>query len=315
MGRYLIRRLIQAIPVLLGATFLIYFLTFKMPGADPIQLLAGEKKADPLVAAMLRKQYHLDDPFLLQYWNYITGVFQGNLGQSLNGRKVLDQFSEAFPYTVNLALAAFVIEAIVGVLAGVMAALRRGKFLDQLVLLSTLMVISIPVFVTGFVLQLTLGVQLKDEWGIDLFKPGFNENDGLIAYLMPALVLASTSLAYVARLTRTSLMETMRADYVRTATAKGLPRRRVVVNHALRNALIPIITFLGADLGALMGGAVITERIFNIHGVGGLLAKSVYLKDGAVVVGGVTILVLVYLIANLIVDLLYAVLDPRIRYA
>lgn len=315
MGRYLIRRLIQAIPVLLGATFLIYFLTFNMPGADPIQLLAGEKKADPLVAAMLRKQYHLDDPFLLQYWNYITGVFQGNLGQSLNGRKVLDQFSEAFPYTVNLALAAFVIEAIVGVVAGVMAALRRGKFLDQLVLLSTLMVISIPVFVTGFVLQLTLGVQLKEEWGIDFFKPGFNENDGLIAYLMPALVLASTSLAYVARLTRTSLMETMRADYVRTATAKGLPRRRVVVNHALRNALIPIITFLGADLGALMGGAVITERIFNIHGVGGLLAKSVYLKDGAVVVGGVTILVLVYLLANLIVDLLYAVLDPRIRYA
>ncbi|MGW5851576.1 ABC transporter permease [Streptomyces sp. NPDC055254] len=315
MGRYLIRRLIQAIPVLLGATFLIYLLTFAMPGADPIQLLAGEKKADPLVAAMLREKYHLDDPFLLQYWNYITGVFQGDLGESLNGRKVLDQFAEAFPYTVNLALMAFAIEAVVGVLAGIMAALRRGKFLDQLVLLSTLMVISIPVFVTGFVLQLTLGVHLKNEWGIEFFTPSFNENDGMIGYLLPALVLASTSLAYVARLTRTSLMETMRADYVRTATAKGLPRRRVVVSHALRNALIPIITFLGADLGALMGGAVITERIFNIHGVGGLLAKSVYLKDGAVVVGGVTILVLVYLLANLLVDLLYAVLDPRIRYA
>lgn len=315
MGRYLIRRLIQAIPVLLGATFLIYLLTFAMPGADPIQLLAGEKKADPLVAAMLREKYHLDDPFLVQYWNYITGVFQGDLGESLNGRKVLDQFAEAFPYTVNLALIAFVIEAIVGVLAGIMAALRRGRFLDQLVLISTLMVISIPVFVTGFVLQLTLGVKLKNEWGIEIFTPSFNEHDGMIGYLLPAFVLASTSLAYVARLTRTSLMETMRADYVRTATAKGLPRRRVVVSHALRNALIPIVTFLGADLGALMGGAVITERIFNIHGVGGLLAKSVYLKDGAVVVGGVTILVLVYLIANLIVDLLYAVLDPRIRYA
>uniref|UniRef100_A0AAU2JSS1 ABC transporter permease n=1 Tax=Streptomyces sp. NBC_00049 TaxID=2903617 RepID=A0AAU2JSS1_9ACTN len=313
MGRYLIRRLIQAIPVLLGATFLIYLLTFKMPGADPIQLLAGEKKADPIVSAMLRAKYHLDDPFLLQYWNYISGVFQGDLGETLTGRKVIDMFSEAFPYTVNLALVAFVIEAIVGVVAGVMAALRRGKFLDQLVLLSTLMVISIPVFVTGFVLQLALGVKLHGY--TDFFPVSFNEHDGIRAYMLPAFVLASTSLAYVARLTRTSLMETMRADYVRTATAKGLPRRRVVVNHALRNALIPIITFLGADLGGLMGGAVITERIFNIHGVGGLLAKSVYLKEGAVVVGGVTILVLVYLIANLLVDLLYAVLDPRIRYA
>ncbi|MFD0266961.1 ABC transporter permease [Streptomyces sp. NPDC127106] len=315
MGRYLIRRLIQAIPVLLGATFLIYALTFAMPGADPIQLLAGEKKADPIVTAMLREKYHLDDPFLLQYWNYISGVFQGDLGETLTGRKVADLFAEAFPYTVNLALVAFVIEAVVGVLAGVLAALRRGKFLDQLVLISTLMVISIPVFVTGFVLQLTLGVQLKTNWGIDFFPVSFNEADGFRAYLLPAFVLASTSLAYVARLTRTSLMETMRADYVRTATAKGLPRRRVVMNHALRNAMIPIVTFLGADLGSLMGGAVITERIFNIHGVGGLLAQSVYLKQGAVVVGGVTILVLVYLIGNLLVDLLYAVLDPRIRYA
>ncbi|MEU3722113.1 ABC transporter permease [Streptomyces sp. NPDC031705] len=315
MGRYLIRRLIQAIPVLIGATFLIYLLTFAMPGADPIQLLAGEKKADPLVASMLREKYHLDDPFLLQYWNYITGVFQGDLGETLTGRKVADLIGEAFPYTVNLAIFSFVIEAVVGVAAGIMAALRRGKFLDQLVLISTLMVISIPVFVTGFVLQLTLGVQLKNNWGIELFSVSFNENDGFRAYLLPAWVLASTSLAYVARLTRTSLMETMRADYVRTATAKGLPRRRVVVNHALRNALIPIVTFLGADLGALMGGAVITERIFNIHGLGGLLAQSVYLKQGAVVVGGVTLLVLIYLVANLLVDLLYAVLDPRIRYA
>ncbi|MEU6294347.1 ABC transporter permease [Streptomyces erythrochromogenes] len=315
MGRYLIRRLIQAIPVLLGATFLIYTLTFHMPGADPIQLLAGDKKADPLVAAMLREKYHLDDPFLMQYWNYISGVFQGDLGETLTGRKVIDLISEAFPYTVNLGLIAFAMEAVVGVLAGVMAALRRGKFLDQLVLLSTLMVISIPVFVTGFVLQLTLGVELKDAWGIDFFPVSFNEADGIRAYLLPAFVLASTSLAYVARLTRTSLMETMRADYVRTATAKGLPRRRVVVHHALRNALIPIVTFLGADLGGLMGGAVITERIFNIHGLGGLLAQSVYLKQGAVVVGGVTLLVLIYLVANLLVDLLYAVLDPRIRYA
>ncbi|MFG2998434.1 ABC transporter permease [Streptomyces sp. NPDC048340] len=307
MGRYLIRRLIQAIPVLFGATFLIYGLTLGL--GDPIQALAGEKKADPLVAALLREKYHLDDPFLLQYWNYITNVFQGNFGETLNGRKVFDLIAEAFPYTINLAIVAFVIEAVFGVLAGIMAALRRGKFLDQLVLLSTLFLISIPVFVTGFMLQLILGLQL------DILPISFNESDGLLAYILPGYILASTSLAYVTRLTRTSLMETMRSDYVRTATAKGLPRRKVVVNHALRNALIPIVTFLGADLGSLMGGAVITENIFNINGIGGLIAQAIRLDQGTVLVGVVTLLVLVYLIANLIVDLLYAVLDPRIRYA
>lgn len=314
MGRYLIRRLIQAIPVLLGATFLIYYLAFSLPG-DPVSALAGDKKADPTIAAMLRAKYNLDDPFLLQYWHYITNLFQGNFGETLQGRQVIDLITEAFPYTINLALVAFAIEAIVGVTAGVMSALRRGKFLDQLVLITTLMVISIPVFVFGFVLQLLLGVELKNAWGIDFFPVSFGEADGIRGYILPGFVLATTSLAYVARLTRTSLMETMRSDYVRTATAKGLPRRRVVVRHALRNALIPIITFLGADLGALMGGAVITEKIFNIHGIGGTLAMYVWQKQGVVVVGIVTLLVLVYMIANLIVDLLYAVLDPRIRYA
>ncbi|GAA1099750.1 MULTISPECIES: ABC transporter permease [Streptomycetaceae] len=313
MGRYVIRRLIQAIPVLLGATLLIYYLVNALPG-DPVQALSGEKRPDPLVAALIREKYHLNDPFLVQYWHYISGVFTGNLGEDMRGRAVIDMISEALPYTVNLALVAFAIEAVIGVSAGVLAALRRGKFLDQLVLISTLLVISVPVFVLGSALQLLLGVKLRNDYGIDFFPVSFREEDGLRAYLLPALVLASTSLAYVARLTRTSLMETMRADYVRTAVAKGLSRRRVIGRHALRNALIPIVTFLGADLGALMGGAVITEKLFNIHGVGGLLAQSIYNKQGVVIVGVVTLLVLVYLVANLLVDLLYAVLDPRIRY-
>ncbi|MEV6211042.1 ABC transporter permease [Kitasatospora sp. NPDC051914] len=313
MGRYVIRRLIQAIPVLLGATLLIYYLVNALPG-DPVQALSGEKRPDPLVAALIREKYHLNDPFLVQYWHYISGVFTGDLGEDMRGRAVIDMISEALPYTVNLALVAFAIEALIGVSAGVLAALRRGKFLDQLVLITTLLVISIPVFVLGSALQLVLGVKLRNDYGIDFFPVSFKDEDGLRAYLLPAFVLASTSLAYVARLTRTSLMETMRADYVRTAVAKGLSRRRVIGRHALRNALIPIVTFLGADLGALMGGAVITEKLFNIHGVGGLLAQSIYNKQGVVIVGVVTLLVLVYLIANLLVDMLYAVLDPRIRY-
>ncbi|MFI6844364.1 ABC transporter permease [Kitasatospora sp. NBC_00085] len=313
MGRYVIRRLIQAIPVLLGATFLIYAVVFALPG-DPVQALAGDRRPNPLVAEMIRQKYHLNDPFLLQYWYYLSGLLQGDLGESLTGRSVSDMIGESFPYTVNLSLVAFVIEAVIGVLAGVMAALRKGRFIDQLLLVSTLMVISIPVFVTGFVLQLLLGVKLKNDYGFDFFPVSFNEEDGLRAYLLPAFVLASTSLAYVARLTRTSLMETMRADYVRTAVAKGLKRHRVIGHHALRNALIPIVTFLGADLGGLMGGAVITESIFNMHGIGGLLARAVHQKQGTIIIGMVTLLVLIYLITNLLVDLLYAVLDPRIRY-
>jgi len=306
MGRYVIRRLLQAIPVLLGTTLLIFSVVFVLPG-DPIQALAGEKRADPNVAATLREQYHLDDPLLVQYGHYMTGVLQGDFGETFTGRQVADIMADRFPVTVNLALVAFGMEVVLGLAAGVLAALRRGSFLDNLILVSTLAVVSIPVFVSGFVLQLLLGVKFP-------IFPVAGVDDGLRSYVLPGLVLASLSLAYVTRLTRTSLMETMRADFVRTAVAKGLGRRRVVVRHGLRNSLIPVITFIGADLGALMGGAIITEKIFNLPGVGSQLAQSVRLHEGSVVVGIVTVLVLIYLLANLIVDLLYAVLDPRIRY-
>ncbi|GGK53884.1 ABC transporter permease [Streptomyces flaveus] len=307
MGRYLIRRLVQAIPVLLGATFLIFCLVFALPG-DPIQMLAGEKRADPNIAAILREQYHLNDPLYQQYLHYMGGVLTGDFGETYTGRAVADIMSERFPVTVQLALIAFAVEAVIGVAAGVSAALGRGKFLDNIVLISTLLLVSVPVFVLGSIAQLTLGVQ----W--DLLPISYDENDPM-SLLLPGIVLAAASMAYITRLTRTSMMETLRADYVRTAIAKGLSRRRVIVRHALRNALIPIVTFLGADLGALMGGAIITERLFNIPGVGGQLAQSVYLREQPVVIGIVTCLILIYIAANLIVDLLYAVLDPRIRYA
>ncbi|MET9802182.1 ABC transporter permease [Streptomyces sp. NPDC006368] len=307
MGRYVIRRLLQAIPVLLGATILLYCLVFLLPG-DPIQALAGEKRADPNIAAILREQYHLNDPLYQRYWYYISGVATGDFGTDFTGRPVSEIMSEAFPVTLKLAGIAFVIEAVVGVIAGVFAALGRGKFLDNVVLLSTLLLVSVPSFVLGNVLQLVLGVQ----WAI---APISYDPEDITTLILPGTVLAAASLAYITRLTRTSMMETMRADYVRTATAKGLSRGRVIVRHALRNALIPIVTFLGVDLGALMGGAIITERIFNIPGIGGTLYQAVYLRQGTTVVGIVTTLVLVYIAANLIVDLLYAVLDPRIRYA
>jgi oligopeptide transport system permease protein len=173
----------------------------------------------------------------------------------------------------------------------------------------TLLLISVPVFVLGYILQTVFAFQLN------LLEPSVNDDTQLSQLLLPAIVLASASLAYVARLTRTSVAENRRADYMRTAIAKGLPRRRVVGVHLLRNSLIPVVTFLGTDLGALMGGAIVTESIFNIHGVGGTIADSITRREGTTLVGLVTILVLVYLVTSLIVDLLYAVLDPRIRYA
>lgn len=306
MGRYVIRRLLQIIPVFLGATFIIFLLVFALPG-DPIAALAGDRPIPEGVRQVLRERYNLNDPFFIQYLKYIGGLLTGDLGQSFRGREVSDIIAERFPVTLRLALMAFAIEALLGIVAGVLAGLRKGSFIDNLVLVSTIAVVSIPIFVIGAVAQYFLGVR----WSL---LPIAGIEDGLIGYLMPAFVLAATSLAYIARLTRTSLAENLRADFVRTATAKGMPRSRVVGRHALRNSLIPVITYLGIDLGTLMQGAIITEGIFNLPGLGGEVFRAVRGQEGPVVVGIVTIMVLIFMFANLIVDLLYAVLDPRIRY-
>lgn len=300
------RRLLGVIPVFFGATFLIFFLVYALPG-DPIDALAGERPLAPAVRAELRDRYHLDDPLLVQYGKYLAGLAQGDFGQSLRGRDVTDIMAQRFPVTIRLGLLAFAFEALIGLAAGVLAALRRRSFIDTLVLVSTTIVVAIPVFVLGRAAQLLLAVELG-------WFPVAGARAGLRSYLLPALVLGALSLCYVARLTRTSLAEALRADYVRTARAKGLPGRRVVGVHALRNSLIPVVTFLGVDLGSLMAGAIVTEGVFNLPGVGQAVFVAVRAQDGPIVVGIVTALVLVFITANLVVDMLYAVLDPRIRY-
>ncbi|MEU4800778.1 ABC transporter permease [Actinosynnema sp. NPDC023587] len=306
MGFYLLRRLLQMVPVFLGTTFLIYVMVWKIPG-DQFAGKCGERDCPPAYIAAMREKFHLDDPLWLQYAKYLGNVVRGDFGETSSGVQVLQQVGATFPVTLRLALVALLIEAVIGITAGVVSGLRNRGFLDSLVLVSTLFLISIPVFVTGYVVQLVFGLQLgwiaptvsTPTWG-NLLVPGF--------------VLASLSMAYVARLSRASISENRRADYVRTALAKGLPQSRVVGVHLLRNSLIPVITFLGTDLGAFLGGAIVTEGIFNVPGVGGLVFRSVLTKDGAMVTGVVTVLVLVYLLMTLLVDLLYAVLDPRIRY-
>ncbi|MGI8516092.1 MAG: ABC transporter permease [Acidimicrobiia bacterium] len=306
MGRYLIRRVLQFIPVFLGATFLIFALVFLIPG-DPIRALSGDRPMPASVQQALEARYNLDKPLWEQYFLYVAGVAQGDFGEDFRGREVTDIMAERIPVTFKLAMYAFAFEVVLGIAAGILAGLRKGGFIDNLVRISTLVVISIPIFVLGFMAQLLIGVR----WG---WLPVSGLGDGFKSYIMPAIVLGSLSLAYIARLTRTSLAENMRADYVRTATAKGLKRSRVVGVHALRNSMIPVITFLGVDLGGLMGGAIITEGIFNLPGLGNAVFRAVVQQEGTVVVGIVTFLVLIFLLSNLLVDVLYAVLDPRIRY-
>ena len=307
MLRYIGRRLLQTIPVFFGATFLIFAMVYLMPG-DPVAALGGDRGLSEAAAAQIRAQYNLDKPFWMQYLLYLKGVFTLDFGTAFNGQKVTSIMATAFPTTAKLALYALAIETFLGIALGVVAGMRRGKWFDSTILVVSLLLISVPTFVLGFVLQYVLGVQLA------ILPTTASASVDLKSLTMPAMVLGGVSLAYVIRLTRQSVSENVSADYVRTARAKGLSNGVVMTRHILRNSLIPVATFIGGDLGALMGGAIITEGIFNIHGVGGTLWSAIIKGEPQTVVSVTTVLVLVYIIANLIVDLLYAVLDPRIRY-
>jgi oligopeptide transport system permease protein len=306
MGRYIARRLLLTVPVLIGATFLIFAMVYALPG-DPIRALSGDRPLSAAVQAQLRQQFNLNDALPVQYGKYLAGVFQGDFGTDFQGRPVWDTITQRFPVTARLAVVAVAFEILIGVVAGVLAGIRRNGYFDNLVLVSTTLVVSIPILVLAFLAQYALGLRLG-------WFPISGIREGWYSYLLPGLVLGAGSVAYVARLTRTSMAENLRADYVRTARAKGLTPRTVVVRHTLRNSLIPVVTFIGADVGTLMGGAIVTEGVFNIPGMGRAVFDAVRSQEGPVVVGIVTLLVLVFIFFNLVVDVLYAVLDPRIRY-
>ncbi|MFB9237379.1 ABC transporter permease [Plantactinospora siamensis] len=308
MGRYLLRRLLHLVPVFIVTTFLIYVLVWVLPG-DPFAGKCGERPCPPNYVQMMTEKYHLDQSVFVQYGSYMKALlFQGDFGTTYNGQSVNDIIAQSYPNTVKLALVAVAITALIGLTAGVLTGLRRNGFADNLVLVSTLFLIALPTFVTGFVLQWLFGVQLG------LVRPTVSSEAPLNELIIPGFVLGSVSMAYVSRLARTSIAENRRADYVRTAIAKGLPMRRVVGVHLLRNSLIPVLTFIGTDIGSLMGGSIVTEGIFNINGIGRQVYRAILTKDSATVVSIVVLLVIVFLLANLVIDLLYAALDPRIRY-
>ncbi|MBX6748260.1 MAG: ABC transporter permease [Micromonosporaceae bacterium] len=307
MGRYVLRRLLQAIPVFIGTTFLIYLMVWGLPG-NPFAGRCGQRPCPDAYIQRMTEKYHLNENIISQYFWYMSHLVRGDFGETFTGVSVNSLLAQAFPVTLRLAIVAIAFEALIGIVAGVVTGLRKGRFIDNLVLVSTLFLIAIPTFVTGALLQWVLGV----EWGI--IKPTVSSEARWSELIVPGFVLASVTMAFVTRLTRVSVVENRRADYVRTAVAKGLTESRVTGVHLLRNSLIPAVTQLGLDLGGLMAGAIVTEGIFNIRGIGGMLFMAINRQDSALVVSIVALLVLVYLVVNLIVDVLYAVLDPRIRY-
>ncbi|MEV6343456.1 ABC transporter permease [Actinoplanes sp. NPDC051851] len=307
MFRYIVRRLLQMVLTFFGATFLVFALMFANQ-KDPIQALVGERPVTESQRIALTERYHLDEGFFMQYWYYMKGVLTGDFGTSMTGRKIWEMMADAWPVTLRLSLIAIVIAATIAVTVGVYAALKRGGLFDNASLLITLVLLAMPIVVIAPLFQLIFGISLN--W----FPPTATRDATFWQLLLPALVLACVVVAPEMRVTRTSVAENLRSDYVRTARAKGLTRMRVIWVHVLRNSLIPVVTLIGVDLGQLFAGAIVTEHVFNIPGVGFNIARAINTEDGPLVVGFVSILVILFLFINLLVDLLYAALDPRIRY-
>lgn len=306
MGLFVLRRVVGMVPLLLGATFVIFAAVYALPG-DPIRAIAGPTtEISPATRSALTAEYHLDEPLLVQYWYYVTGVFRGDLGVDLRGRPVFDQVEAAWPVTLQLGITAWALMALVGVGLGTLAAMKRGGTFDWLVLGVTTVVVGVPYFVVAYVLQIVVGVQLG-------WLPTSGVREGWPwAYLLPAVCLALFGIPELARLTRASIIENMHADYVDTATAKGLRRRIVLVRHILRNSLVPVVSVLGLALGFLMSGAILVEGIFNVPGLGFTLFNGIRQHNGPVVVGISTLMVFIFLALNLLVDIVCGLLDPRI---
>jgi dipeptide transport system permease protein len=335
MLRFVIARLGVLIPTFLGVTVVAFGLIRLIPG-DPIQLLAGERGIDPARHARLMAEYGFDRPLWEQYLRYLGGVLQGDLGQSIvTKRPVLNEFMALFPATVELSVCALLLAVLIGLPAGVVAGVRRGSLFDHGLMGISLTGFSMPIFWWGLLLIILFSGILQ--WTpvsgrislLFFFPPvtGFMLIDSLLAdqegaftsalshLVLPSIVLATVPLAIIARQTRSAMLEVLGEDYVRTARAKGLPPSRVIGLHALRNALIPVVTVIGLQVGLLFSGAILTETIFSWPGIGKWLVDSIYRRDYPSVQGGIVLIASVVMLVNLFVDLLYGLINPRIRHA
>ena len=305
MTQFIVRRLLLAIPTLVGVLIVVFLLLYVAPG-DPVQEMVGER-ADPETIARLRRELRLDDPLYVQFGHYAGGVLRGDLGTSyITGRPIVGDIAERFPKTLLLAASAMVLAAITGITIGVASARRPGGWIDRLSLGAAYLGISFPVYWVGLLLILLFAVTLR--W---LPPSGYGRIEFLI---LPALALGSRSIAFLARVTRSAMLEVLGSEFVRTARAKGLAERAVVIRHAFRNALIPVITVLGLDFGYYLTGSILTETIFSWPGLGRYVVNAISRRDLPAIQGSVLFLSVVFVAVNLITDLAYAKADPRVAY-
>ena len=304
MATYLIKRILQTIPVILGVIVFTFILMYVVPG-DPVLSMVGERY-DEVTIQKLRQDLRLDDPFLKQFGHYVGNLFKGDLGNSfITMRPVADDLMEKLPFTLLLAAAAMAVSIVVGLAVGIISSLKPNSLLDRGTMLLALTGISAPVFWVGLLLILIIGVNLK--WLPPIGYGGFEY------LILPAITLGTRSAAFLARITRATMLDVLQQDYIRTARAKGLPEWKVVLKHAFPNTLIPIITIIGVDFGSYLSGAVLTESIFGWPGIGRFALDAILKRDFPVIQGTVLFAAMMFILANLIVDLLYGVVDPKVR--
>ena len=304
MHKYIFKRLLLLIPVLLGVTFIVFSIMSFTPG-DPAQLILGESAPKEAVEA-LREEMGLNDPFIVQYFRFVGNAVQGDFGKSYSsGREVFSEIFARFPNTLVLAVVGVAIAIIIGIPVGIISATRQYSLIDSISMIAALLGVSMPNFWLGLMLIILFSVQLRV-----LPMGGF---ESVKSVILPAFTLGTGAAAIITRMTRSSMLEVIRQDFIRTARAKGVAEKKVINKHALKNALIPVITVVGLQFGYLLGGAVLTETVFSWPGVGRLLVDAIRQKDTPTVLASVVFLATTFSVVNLLVDILYAFVDPRIK--
>ena len=304
MLKYILKRLLLLIPVIIGISFIIFSIMQLTPG-DPAREILGETATQEAVDA-LREEMGLNDPFLLQYGRYMWNAIRGDFGTSYQtGQSVIKQILERFPTTIYLAIGATLAAILIGIPVGLISAFKQYSIIDDVSTIFSMVLTAVPNFWLGLVLMLTLSLKLK-------WFPAYGATS-LKHFVLPWITLSGMTLAVLSRMTRSSMLEVIRQDYIRTARAKGAKERRIVFHHALRNALLPVITVIGTQLSVQLGGAIIVETVFSIPGLGTMIISGIKTKDIPVVMGGVMFIALVGGLVNLLVDILYAYIDPRLK--
>ena len=312
MVNYILRRLFSLFLLLIGVSFIVFISMHLIPG-DPAQIIGGPTATQSDIHA-IRQSLGLNEPILTQYWHYLVGLVHGNLGYSYQTKEPVSQaIMIRFPNTLNLAIASIVVAIFIGIPAGIISALKQNSITDISTTSVVLLGMSIPHFWLGAMLILLFAVDLQ--WlPVSGLSAPFWTLDGLRHLILPAITLGTGSAAMIARMSRATMLEVIRSDYIRTARAKGVKERTVIWLHALRNAMIPVITVIGLNFGFLLGGTIITEQVFAINGVGRLLIESIISRDFPMVQGAVLLIATLFVVVNLLVDILYALIDPRISY-